>query len=442
MTSLQSNPRFHADPSGMEPVAALNEVRFLDPAVQEHPSPFYRALRHQAPVYFDETINAYLVARYDDLQTVMRDPVTFSMEKGYYSQMARGYFDELKAILIRDGGGWFPDVVNIDPPRHNRARMLVGQSFTARRIAALQTTFEHQVDALLDAIAARGEMDGLADLAVPMAIGFSTGQLNVHDLHHETIQRWGAAFLSQFSMLDGPDHVQAIASDLSEMQRYLIDLVRARMDDPGEDMLSDLVRARMDDEKPQLDFAELVASARALLINTHDSVSTAMSNVLFAVATDAKIADAFYAAEDDPDQMARIIEEILRLEPPVRAMSRVTTSAVELGGVALPEGAHLLLLFASGNDDESTFSQAREFDPNRRNLVRNVTFGAGRHMCLGIVLARMQLRVAASKVAQRFKNLRLAIPVADIRYHANVALLSMEALPLRFDPLAHGAASK
>jgi len=277
-------------------------------------------------------------------------------------------------------------------------------------------------------------MEGVKDLALPMAIGFAADQLGVNDLDHATIRRWGAAYLAQFSLFSGREQMMSIAADLCEMQHYLIDLVKRRMEEPGEDMLSDLIGARVEDPRPSLEFEELVAAARAILINTHDSVSTAMVNVLLAVASDDAIAASFYAAADDPERMSRVVEEILRLEPPVRALSRIVTRPVELGGELLPEGAHLLLLFASGNDDEEAFPEAREFLPDRRNLVRNITFGAGRHVCLGIALARMQLRVASCEVARRLKHLRLSVPLEDLRYTPNAALLSIETLPLVFDP--------
>jgi cytochrome P450 len=146
------------------------------------------------------------------------------------------------------------------------------------------------------------------------------------------------------------------------------------------------------------------------------------------------VAQQFYASADDDKRMGKLVEEILRLEPPVRAMSRVTTKAFELGGTPLAEGAHLLLLFASGNDDEAVFEQAREFDMERRNLVKSMSFGSGAHLCLGISLARMQLRVAAMKAAQRLKYLTLAVPAESIRIIPNVALLAKESLPLRFSP--------
>jgi cytochrome P450 len=421
------------DTSAMEEAGiTLADCDFTNPAVLEKPNACYRALRRQDPVHFDEKLGMYLVSRHEDLDTVLRDAVTFSQEKGYYSQMAHRYLDELKAVLREEGGGWFPDVVNVDPPRHARARKLVQQAFTARRIKALEEEFELQVDALIDRFIDKGQFDGLKDLALPMAIGFSTSQLAIDDLDQASVRRWGAAYLSQFSLLESRDQMLATARELCELQHYLIKLVRNRIENPGADMLSDLIAARIEDEHPQLSFEELVATARALLINTHDSTSTALDNVLFAVATDPKIAAEFYASADDDKRMGRLVEEILRLEPPVRAMSRVATRPVTLGGNELPEGAHLLLLFASGNDDEAVFQEPRTFDADRPGLSKSMTFGAGDHLCLGISLARMQLRIAAKKVAQRLKSLSLAVPASEIRFLPNMALLAMEELPLRF----------
>ena len=405
----------------------------LDPTIQTHPNEFYKSLRAQEILPFDEKLGVYLVSRYADLNRVLRDPITFSQEKGYYGQMARGYLDELKEILREQGGGWFPDVVNVDPPRHARARQLVQQAFGARRIKTLEAAFEKQVDRLIDGFIARGSCDGLADLALPMAIGFSLSQLDIDDLAQAKVRDWGAAYLAQFSPLDSREQMLEIAGHLCELQRYLIDLVSRRIERPGSDMLSDLINARIDDSEPKLSFNELVATARAFLINTHDSTSTALANVLFAVATNEEVADHFYRAGSDDARMTRLIEEILRIEPPVRAMSRVTTKAVELGGRSLPENANLLLLFASANDDEQVFVAPRDFDAGRAGLSRSMTFGAGDHLCLGISLARMQLRVAAKKVAQRLRGLRLGVAAEDLRFLPNIAVLSMEALPLRFE---------
>lgn len=410
----------------------LEKVSFIDPAVQEKPFDYYRALRNCDPVHFEKDLGMYLVSRHEDLMTVLRDPVVFSQELGYYKHMASGHLDAIKEVLEREGGGFFPDVANIDPPKHTRVRRLLSQAFSRKRMNSLKPQFEDLVNSLIDGFVDRGHVDGLHDLALPMAIAFSQQQLQVEDLDKATIKRWGSAYLSQFSLQNTREDMLAAARELAEMQRYLIDLVRRRIEEPEDDMLSDIITAPGSDDEEPLSFDELVATARALLINTHDSMSTAFTNILFQVATNPEISEQFYAAGHDDAQMAKFIEELLRLEPPVRALSRVTTAPVNLGGVDLPEGAHLLILFASANDDESVFECPRQFDTSRINLRKSMTFGAGTHLCLGIALARMQLLVAARQVALRLPGLQLAVPVEDIKYLPNAALLAMESLPLTF----------
>ncbi len=418
-------------PAGEDRLESLAGVSFIDPAIQEKPFAYYRALREGDPVHYEDELGMYLVSRHEDLMAVLRDPVVFSQELGYYRQMAHGHLDEMKDILIREGGGFFPDVANIDPPRHTRVRRLLSQAFSRRRMKSLEPQFERLVDELIDGFIDLGEADGLHDLALPMAIAFSIEQLQVNDLEMSTIKRWGSAYLSQFSLTNTREDMIRAAHELCDMQNYLIALVRRRMHTPEDDMLSDIIRADAGDEQP-LSFEELVATARALLINTHDSMSTAFTNILFKVATDAVISQQFYEAADDDSQMGRFVEELMRLEPPVRALSRVTTESVTLGDTPLPEGAHLLILFASANDDEEVFDCPRQFNAGRTNIRKSLTFGAGVHLCLGIALARMQLLVAARQTARRLRDLSLAIPEEDIRYLPNAALLAMESLPLHF----------
>src|SRR3546814_13261183 len=105
----------------------------------------------------------YLVSRHDDLQTILRDPITFSQELGYYKQMATRHLDEMKEILEREGGGFFPDVVNLDPPRHRRVRTVRMQAFIAKRMQALAPKFEAPVDPTIDALRHTGQADALTN---------------------------------------------------------------------------------------------------------------------------------------------------------------------------------------------------------------------------------------------------------------------------------------
>ena len=111
--------------------------------------------------------------------------------------------------------------------------------------------------------------------------------------------------------------------------------------------------------------------------------------------------------------MTRFVEEFLRIEPPVRGLAKMTTREVELGGKRLPDRAHLLVLYASGNDDETVFDCPRRFDLNRSNLGKHVAFGIGVHRCIGAALSRMEIKVAARELTSA--SLRSSSPCLSRR---------------------------
>jgi cytochrome P450 len=169
-----------------------------------------------------------------------------------------------------------------------------------------------------------------------------------------------------------------------------------------------------------------------MLVAGNETTATALGNLLFILATQPALAAELQRAVADERLLTRFVEELLRIEPPVRGLARMTTREVELGGKLLPAGAHLLLLYASANDDDAEFACPRDFDLNRGNLSRHLTFGGGVHRCIGAALARMEIKVAARELVKRLDNIRLAIPVAEIRYLPTVATRSIAKLPLTF----------
>jgi cytochrome P450 len=411
----------------------LARASLADPAVMFHPNPFYRALRRDDPVHYDAALGLYLVSRYEDLRTVLTDWETYSLELGYHRQWGQGHLEELKAILRRDGGGYIPDFIMSDPPRHGRMRKLMERAFTPRRIKLLEPQARAFVGEQVERFADVGRADGIADFALPMTVNFMTRQLGLTDVDPHKVERWAEAYVSQFSGLQSREQMQASAALICELQHFIMAAVRERQAHPGEDMISDLLQAGAETpgEAP-LTFEEVVALARALLIGGHDTISTALANILFLIATRPEIAERLEAALEDDLALARFVEESLRLEPPVRGLSRVTTRDALLGGTTIPAGAQVLLLFASGNDDEAVFDAPRSFETGRENLGQHLSFGAGIHRCVGQALARMQVKTATREIARRLAEIRLAIPAEEIRHVPTIAMLSMESLPLAF----------
>jgi len=420
------------------PVVHGDESQWLsasltDPIIGAHPLDYYRAMRHNDPIHYDEKLGVYLIFRYDDIQQVQNDPITFSVQKGYSAQYAKGFFEEFKEILRRDGGGFFPDAIMSDPPYHTRIRRLMEGAFSAHRVKQLEPNIQRHIVEVIEEIADKGQADIAKEFAVPITIRVICEQLGISQYDSDKISRWSQAVTAQIGRMQNREQMIANAKEICELQNYLIARIRERQENQTEDMISDLVHARLDDpEHPTLTFEEVVSLVRALLIAGNDTTATAMTNLVFILATQPGLADQLYENVDDDRFVSRFVEELLRLEPPVRALSRMTTKEVEVGGKLLPEGAHLLLVYGSGNDDESTFPCPRHFDMDRPNLGRHVAFGGGPHRCIGSSLARMEVKTAARELIKRIDNIKLTIPVEEIPYLPTVATHSIEKLPITF----------
>ncbi|MCJ2188500.1 cytochrome P450 [Novosphingobium beihaiensis] len=421
-----------------EETALLKEGTLTDRAVQAHPRAFYRAMRHGDPIHFDEKLGSWLVTRHEDISAVQSDPVTFSVKHGYSEQQARGMREEFEAYLREHGGGYFPDAIMSDPPYHTRIRKLMENAFTAHRVKELEPRITAVVHDLIASVVARGEgkCDAVKDIAIPLTIRVIVEQLGLDHGMEEQISRWSVAVTAQIGAMQTRETMLANAKEIAELQNYLIGKMREREVTPTEDMISDLVNAEVtnaDGTKEKLTFEEAVSLCRAVLIAGNDTTATAIGNLFYVLTTKPGIAELLESVIDDDRQLNRFIEEHLRSEPPVRALSRMTTREVTVNGTTIPEGAHLLLVYGSGNDDETVFPEPRKFDIERKNLGRHVAFGGGPHRCIGLALARMEVKVAAREIVRQMKNLKLAIPESEITYQPSVATRTIESLPITFE---------
>lgn len=414
----------------------LAKVSLVDPDISAHPNAYYDAMREADPVHYDEKLHMYLISRFEDIQTVQRDPITYSVKHGYEAQYSAGFFDEFKEILERDGGGYFPDAIMSDPPYHTRIRGLMDKAFTAHRVRELEPLITDIVVDVIKNLPESGPVDIVKAFSVPITIRVICAQLGVDQYNADKIQRWSAAVTAQIGRMQDREQMIANAKELCELQHFLIGHIKDRQEHPKEDMISDLVHAKIEGSaEPTLTFKEVVSLVRALMIAGNDTTATAMTNLFYLIGTQPKVAEMLHQSVNDERMMSRFVEELLRVEPPVRGLSRMTTKEVELGGKVLPKGAHLLLMYASANDQEDVFTCPRNFDMERSNLGRHVSFGGGPHKCIGLSLARMEIRIAAREVAKRLANIKLDVPVEKIRYLKSVATHTIEHLPISYTKL-------
>jgi cytochrome P450 len=239
---------------------AIEDATLADEAVLQNPFPFYARMREEDPVHYDKTLNAWLVARYADVRTVLLDADTFSMERGWSTNYAHGFLEEFVEILKRDGGGFFPDVIMTDPPRHTRVRKLMEQAFTAHRVKALEAGITERVVRFLDGLPPSGTIDGINDLALPLTIDILAEQLGIPHEYQTKIERWTLALSAQVGRMQNREEMRANAADICEMQQYIIAMIEERRQAPGNDLVSDLVHARNPGEDRPVPAAALRSS--------------------------------------------------------------------------------------------------------------------------------------------------------------------------------------
>ncbi len=409
----------------------LRTASLRDPKVSAYPNAYYEALRLGDPVHQDPQLGSWLVSRYEDLQTVFADPVTFAAGHGFRMLYARGFIEEFREIMARDGGGFVEDAVPSDPPYHSRIRKLTEQAFTAHRVKTLEPTIAAMVGDMVERLVERGQCDAVKDFAQPMTIQVICEQLGFDQIDGHQVERWSHAVMQQVSAMQTRETMLENAAQMAELQLFLRARLAEREDARHEDMTSDLVHAVTEDGS-RLTTEEALSVTRALMIAGNETTATALANLFFLLATDPDQVAQLRAIADDDRLLSRWVEEFLRLYPPLRCISRGTTREVELGGKTIPADSHMLLLFASGNFDEREFACPHVFDPARANLGRHLSFGAGSHRCVGISLARMEIKVAAREIIRRLDNFKLEIAIEDIQFVPTISTRTMTSLPVSF----------
>jgi cytochrome P450 len=415
------------DPHGTPEILSRS---LSDSDILARPLAYYEALRRESPVHFDNRLGKYLVSRFDDIWTVLRDPVLYSAGHGFHDIYGDENQRELIEILKRDGGGHFPDAIMSDPPYHTKIRRLMERAFTAHRVKTLEPGITRVVARIIDRFADRGVAEGIADFAVPLTIAIICEQLGLRNYDPDDIRRWSLAVTAQISHMQAREDFLANARSMCELQNFLIAEIRERMREPREDMINDLVYAKLDEDGTELTWEELVSLVRATLVGGHDTTSIALGKMLFVLATRPDIAEQLRNSLDDERLFTRFVEELLRHQSPVRGLPRTVMEDTELAGVGLKKGSLLILLWASANVDG--FDRPREFDMERPNLQRHLAFGGGTHKCVGMALARMELKVAAREFVRQLDDIKLTIPADDVPFNPSVSMHSIAELPLTF----------
>ena len=420
------------------PTTSPSTLFDLAPDAVECPHRFFAELRRKQPVFWSDQIEAFVVSRYDDIVQVTRHSEVFSsrmatgpildrqitevsIELAAADPDLRGFLETARAR------GRTPALVNADPPLHSRQRSLVNRAFTPRKVQRWEPTITRLVDALIDQFVDQGHVELVQQFAVPLPMTVIAEALGVATDRTADFKCWSDDFVGAIgNHLLGHDELARMIRSQAEFFTYFADVIEERRADPGDDLVSDVVHARIDGES--LSTAEMLAMFSQFLVAGNETTTKLIASAMLHIARRPDLADQL---RTDPDMVKVFVEEVLRLEAPVQGLYRVAVEDTELGGVPIPAGSSLWLVYASGNRDEDHFAGADECRLNRTASSPHLAFGQGEHFCLGASLARGEARIAIERLLARLHDIRLA-DQSDLEYEPSYVLHGLRRLPLEF----------
>ena len=394
---------------------------------REDPHVFYREARER-PVEFSPSIGAYMVTRYADLVAVLDDPQAFSSRAAL--PMIYDNPPEVVAVLRAGAVPETTMVVNEDEPEHIRFRRVFDAGFTGARVRAMVPLMRERAAGLIDSFR-DGQADLVADYAVPFVQAVISAVIGFPAEDTARIQAWTNDVNMLWNMLAPVESRIESARRMAGYTRYLQALIDDRRARPREDLISDLVHGA--NGYPGVPDAYVHNMIRgAARVAGFDTTRDAITATVLIMLENPGVRERILA--DPARAIPKLTEEALRRDAPHRGLFRITTREVELGGTTLPAGAPLLLLFGSGNRDETVFTLPDGVDLDRPNVRDHLAFGRGLHSCPGAPMARAEIRVALETLIRRLPGLRLADGYRPV-YIASYFFRGLESLDVTWLPL-------
>ena len=384
------------------------EYNPFDWQTAHNPFPVYRQLRDEAPVYRNEQFGFWALSRYEDVVAAHLNSDDFSSAHG---------------VTIEGAEKDAPFLIVKDPPEHTAHRRIVGRLFTPRRIALLEPFVRRTAAGLLDRLRDADRFDVVEDFSFRLPLDVISELIGIPESYRLQIHHLSDRIAVRETAEMSEDGILATL----ELAGLLTDLVRERRASPGDDVITMLMNTPVEEEDGRtrmLTDDELAGRFLELSFAGHETVAKLIPNGVVALAW---CPDARRELAANPALMANAVEEMLRWDPPSHYQGRWTTRDVEVRGTVIPADQRVILVTGSAVHDERKYTDPDTFDIHR-DIDRHVSFGFGRHLCLGASLARLETRVAFEELLTRFPDFE--IDPDGVERQVNVNVRGLSKLPL------------
>ena len=363
------------------------------PGFVDDPYPFYAELRARDPVHQME--GGVFLSRYEDALAVYRDPHASSDKKAEFGPKLGDsplYEHHTTSLVFND------------PPLHTRVRRIILGAVNQKAIARMEPNVARLVDTLLEEMAATGAVNFIDAFAAQIPIEVIGNLLDIPREARAPLRGWSVAILSGLEPKLTPRVFEAGNRAVTEFVEYLKVLIAARRKNPGDyesDVLTRLIAGEKDGET--LTEKELYHQCIFLLNAGHETTTNLLGNGLWALLNNpAEMA----RLRADPALVSAAVEEMLRYDGPIQLNNRRLVAPLPLAGKTLPAGTPVTIGIGAANRDPAQFADPERFDAGRKPN-RHLAFGQGDHVCVGMNVARMEGRIALSRLLARFARIEL-----------------------------------
>jgi hypothetical protein len=381
--------------------------------VHEDPYPLYARLRAEAPVYRNEELDFWALARHSDVLAAFKDTKRFSNRFGVsIDPSSYGPRARLGTSFLA-----------MDPPDHTRMRALVSRSFTPRRVAEMESRIREIAVWRLDRLVGAGSFDAVAEFAGKLPMDVISEMLGVPENDRSELRTWADLLVHrEEGVMDVPPEG---AEAFGKLIGYFRELIADRRKSPGRDLLSSLLELERTPNEDYLSESELLSICNLMIVAGNETTTKLIANALYWLGQNPAQRERVASARVG---MPQWVEETLRYDNSTQMLLRTLSEDTTIAGHLVPKDARILLLVGSANRDERVFERADEYDLGR-DCSRMLSFGQGTHFCLGAALARLEGAVSLEEWWRRFPDFE--VDTSGISRVHSVNVRGFASLPVR-----------
>jgi cytochrome P450 len=369
-------------------VTAPNGVYYdpYDVEINADPYRAFRAIREEAPLYYNEQHDFYALSRFADVDRAIVDYETFSSARGAIIELIKANIDIPPGVIIFE-----------DPPLHDVHRKLLARMFTPRKITALEPKIREFCAHSLDPVIGADSFDFVADLGAQMPMRVIGMLLGVPEEYQEA-----ARDLTNDQMRTEAGKPMKAAADGMVTGEFFAEFIDWRAEHPSDDIMTDLLNVEFTDEKGIT--RRLTREELLTYISVVSGAGNETTTRLIGWAGKVLAEYPYQRRElaEDPGLIPQAIEELLRFEPPAPHVARYVTRDVTYYGQTVPEGSAMMMLIGAANRDHRQFPPDGDVFDIHREPRQHLSFSVGTHYCLGSALARLEGRIALEEILKRF----------------------------------------